>query len=100
MHYNQDDGCFYGNWILLQSQNHPHPLKGKGEAIIYIEDAIVDKNEITRIIERIAERSRREYCEEIETYEFLAQNQISLFDTDNSSPIKSLSKFSSYVRKK
>ena len=100
MRYNQDDGCFYGNWILLPSQNHPHPHKGNGEAIIYIEDAIVDENVITRIIERIAERSRREYCEEIETYEFLAQNQISIFDTDNSSPIKRLSKFSSSVRNK
>ena len=99
MHYNSEDGCFYGNWILLPSQNHPHPHQGKGEAIIHIEDTIVDENEITRIIEKISEKSRREYCEEIETYEFLAQNQISLFDADNSSPIKKLSRFSSTIKK-
>ena len=99
MHYNSDDGCFYGNWFLLPSKNHPHPHIGKGEAIIRIEDTLVNEKEITRIIEQIANRSRREYHEEIEDYVLSAQNRMLLSDNDDSSIIKRLSRFSSSIRK-
>ena len=98
MYYNFEDGCFYGNWFFLPSENHSHPHEGKGEAIILIEDAMVEEKEITKIIEQIANRSRREYCKEIETYEFLAHNQFLPFDNDNSSAFKRLSKFSSSMK--
>lgn len=46
MHYNSEDGCFYGNCFFLPSKKHPHPNKEKGEAIIDFNDIKdVDSNE-------------------------------------------------------
>ena len=62
--------------------------------ILYIETI----PQIVRITEEVANRYRKEYSEEVESYEFLAQNQLLLYDTDNSSSIRKLSKFSHSIR--
>ena len=108
MHYSEEDGCFYGNWFLVPTENHPHPHSGgQGEAIISIEDVIIDEKEVTKIIKKVADRSENEYSEEIETYEFLSQKyellshrQVSLFDNDSANAVKKLSKYSDIIIKK
>ena len=57
MYYNKDDGCFYGKWFLAPTTNHPQLHRGNGEAIIRIEDVIVEEKEIMDTIKRIAYRS-------------------------------------------
>ena len=100
MQYNKDDGCFYGKWFLLPNTNHPHPHSGgNGEAIILIEDVIIEEKEVRDTIKKIANRSRQEYSEEIETFDFLSQRQISLSNDDNYSPaVKKLSRLSNVIK--
>lgn len=76
MFYKPDDSCFYGRWHFAPSPDHPYsPVKG-GEAIILIKDEIVDKQKIITTIQQIANRFRREYSKEIDTYETLAKCQL------------------------
>ena len=97
MHYNEDDGCFYGDWVLLI--NRPSSILRRGEAIIRIEDVNVDEKEVMETIKRIADRSKKEYSEGIETYKFLSQNQIILCNNTSYSPaVKKLSRFSENIK--
>ena len=67
MHYNQDDGCFYGDWHFVPSKNHPHSASCRiGEAIIRIEETSVDKKEVSTILRKLSNRNKRIYSEEME----------------------------------
>lgn len=100
MQYNKDDECFYGKWKHYTTINHPHPYDGgSGLAIIHIEDVIVDEIRERDIIKRIADRSKKEYSEEIETFNFISNYQISLGNDDNyPQSVKKLSKFSNDIK--
>lgn len=104
MHYNKEDGCFYGKWLFMPTSNHLYSSNNKdGDAIIRIEDVMVDEKEVRDIIKRISTKYKSEYSNEIEAFrlmfEFMPKRQISLFDKDNYSiAVKKLSRFSNIIK--
>ena len=108
MHYNLENGCFYGCWWLSPSKNHPHPFGGCGKAIISIEDVIIDisieddigviieEKEAIEIINKVADQYKNEYFEEIDN--FLSKKQIPIFDS--APAVMKLSKYSDILRQK
>ena len=94
MRYNMEDGCFYGSWFITPSKNHPHPFGGNGNAIISIEDVMLEEKEVIETIKKVAKRSNNEYFEEI----FFSKKQNPVFDSTPA--VMKLSKYSDIVRKK
>ena len=88
----------------MPTSNHLYSSNNKdGDAIIRIEDVMVDEKEVRDIIKRISTKYKSEYSNEIEAFklmfELIPKRQKSLFDKDNYSiAVKKLSRFSNIIK--
>ena len=103
VYYNKNDDCFYGKWhqlpIINRINNKPL-LSRSGEAIIHIENTIIEEKEVMNTIKEVADRTRKEYPEKIERYETISQNFILLGNKKNySQSVKKLARFSNSIKK-
>lgn len=102
LHYNEEDGCFYGYWIFNPSVNHIHPTYGGGEAVVRIEDVKTLENEqldvVGGIIDRISPKYREEYEHEMGVAAGINHQLISTM-VDSEGAVKKMSRYSSEVKK-
>lgn len=105
MLYNSEDKCFYGNWELITSNNHPYPKNREGKAIIYIEDEMnLEENNIYNIVRNTAIRANHDYSKEIKTFKTLSEIQfyqeLLKYKRNHHHTIRKLSKYSNVLKEK
>ena len=104
MRYNEEDGCFYGDWRFIPySSEHPCVYNNyesrQGKAIIRIEDVLTDEcNLIDNYLLPLSGEYQVEYADEIEYFFERADDRFISYDPDISPAVMKLSPYSKKIK--